>query len=213
MSQTATVWASRISDLFFWNPPLSEAPPKGHDDPQNRHKSEKQHKRRLGEPGDGGHEKPHHEAENADLPGDVNAGDKGSEREQHEKRQPRSGRGERQLDIRQQHDIHRNQESHPMESLRPYHAETGFRLVDMQPPSRYTDEPNRHGQKLPIADQWLMGNAGISHAKDGKCQHDNIRQFPQPEPCNPRVDQAADHVFVFRFGHRWRPYPASLLAS
>jgi hypothetical protein len=73
----------------------------------------------------------------------MDAGDKSSKRQQHQKRQASGSRRQRQLNIRQKHNVHRDQKSHPMEGLRPYHPEAGFWVVNMKPSRRYADKPNR----------------------------------------------------------------------
>ena len=43
------------------------------------------------------------------------------------------------------------------------------------------DKPDRHGEKLPIADERLLRHAGIGHAQYCECQHRDVGQFLKPE--------------------------------
>jgi hypothetical protein len=64
----------------------------------------------------------------------------------------------------------------------------------------------RHSKKLPIADERLVRNAGIGYAQYCECQHDDVRQLPQPEPCYARLGQGTRRIMcLFRFAHRQFP--------
>jgi hypothetical protein len=63
-----------------------------------------------------------------------------------------------------EHYVHRDQESQPMEGLRPNHPQSSFGVVNPKPSSGYADKPGRHSKKLPIADERLMRIAASATA-------------------------------------------------
>jgi hypothetical protein len=148
--------------------------------------------------------KRHDKAENANLPGYVHSRDKSAKRQQRQKRQPGRGRGKHSLNVRRKHYVHRDQESQPVEGLRPDHPKSSFGVVSVQPSLGYADKSRRHGKKLPIAGERLVQNAGVGRAQKCECQHGDVRQLPRPEPCCARLGQETDLIIChFRFAHRY----------
>ena len=152
--------------------------PERHGEPDKENHSQNQKQCGLLDPRDRGNRQRQCKAEKDDLKRQqVDTGEERTERQQYEEDETGGQRRQHLLHARKQHDVHRHQNSQPMQRLSPHQSKASLLVLELRPLSNDAYEAHHNGQKLPITNERLLRKVGISHAPDCQREYGEERQL------------------------------------
>ncbi len=112
----------------------------------------------------------------------ADSGEKSPERQQHHQHEACGLHRHQLLEALQKHEIHRDDDRHPVRGLGPDEFQPGLAVGRARPSEEDAQKPHGDGEEFPIAIDRAAGEIAVGHAEDRQRQHRDVRQVSQHGP-------------------------------